>query len=946
MKLRFTLSIVVLLLSACSTGGSTLADLKYKPKKEKAIEFKTLDYQQVRKEYQEILSLFKDDELKEQIERRIADVYMLESGDNQLKSKPAKSYYMEAIKSYREILDKYPNSPDNADILYQLARAYDMDGQTKSALEVLVQLTERHPHYKNNAEAYFRMGDIYYGQKKYTKAQTEYLKVSRMRNHKLIKYAHYMLGWTNYKRFNYEASIDAYAKVLSLVLGDSDDVEKLNATDKPLVDDSIQSMSLALAKNGGAEIIETLASLKGKVYLWKIYDSLGEYFLKKERYEDSADTFRRFVRQYKLSPKAPDLHDKLIAVYIKGKFAVQALNEKERYAETYGIHSAYAKKHGKPNEIIKQKLKVYFEEIASHYHNKAQTKQKAYQKLLAKDKSMVETPKSLALKKEFVAEFERATHFYAQYIVTFPSDFRVPEMTFLKAEAHFSIAQYPQAIKEFEHVAYQLNTFKEKKYQAKSGYAAVISYQKHIDGLKQKEHDVKRWQSNAVESMLRFSRVFHFDKRSPSVLTNAAEYLFSLNQYKRALEVAESLIKSNPKLDVQLKKTAYGIAAHCYFKLNNFLMAEKSYLSQRALVKNNSKEYKQISERTAAAIYKYSEELLSAKDKQAAIAQLSKIKTLTPSVKIRVSAQYDMTTLMLSLQQWDSAIAELLELSEKYSKHQLAFEFPRKLAFAYEKKKSWLKSANAYLALNKNDKDKKVRQDALFIAAGLFEKSKNYDTAITLFKRYAREYEEPFKVRMEARFRLAELYERVKQPAKQLFWLRRIIDGDKKAGESSNERSRWLAAWANAKYGDYFASEFKRHKLTSDLGKSFPRKNKALQQATQRYEMSADYGLLEFVSMTSLKTANLYLEFSKDLRKVTAPKGMSKADQKLFKSIIEEQATPFEQLGIELHIANIQRAWQGQYNQWISNSFTVMKTMSVARFNREEVEVSYGNEIR
>jgi len=66
------------MVSACSTGGQTLGDLKYKPKKEKAVEFEKLSYEQVRKEYQEILSLFKDKELKEQIERRIASVYMLE----------------------------------------------------------------------------------------------------------------------------------------------------------------------------------------------------------------------------------------------------------------------------------------------------------------------------------------------------------------------------------------------------------------------------------------------------------------------------------------------------------------------------------------------------------------------------------------------------------------------------------------------------------------------------------------------------------------------------------------------------------------------------------------------------------------------------------------------------------------------------------------------------
>ena len=68
---------------------------------------------------------------------------------------------------------------------------------------------------------------------------------------------------------------------------------------------------------------------------------------------------------------------------------------------------------------------------------------------------------------------------------------------------------------------------------------------------------------------------------------------------------------------------------------------------------------------------------------------------------------------------------------------------------------------------------------------------------------------------MEARFNLAELYDLTKEKSKHLFWLRRIIDGDKKGGDQRTDRSRWLGAWANAKYGDYFAWEFFPSETTS-----------------------------------------------------------------------------------------------------------------------------------
>ena len=944
-KLIFPLCALSLI--SCGSGGhQTLADLRYEKKQEKPIEFEKMDYQQVREEYQELLTLFKDDELKEQIERRIAEVFMLEGGEKQLEETKVKSYYAEAIRSYQEILEKYPNSPDNADVLYQLARAYEMDGHIEKELEMLEQLTSRHPNYKNNSEAHFRMGEIYYSDQRYAKAQTEYKLVALSQDPKLLKYAYYMLGWTQYKQSNFEPSVEAFAKVLNLLMQQHDEVSKVTKTDQPLVQDAIASMSLALARNGGAEVIERTQSLLGKPYLWLIYDSLGEYYLKKERYEDSAETFRQYVQRYNFSAKAPDLHSKLISTYINGGFPLQALKEKEVYVGFYGLASEYAKSNGGINDTVKGQLKIYYDELASHYHNQAQSLEKQYAKL-AKNKPSKKNDKKLkTAQANMYFAFEKAASFYHQFVNTFPEDKKVPEFTFLQAEAFYSAKKYTQAIKLFERTAYDLAQFEDKQYQSKAGYAAIISYQNLIKELTSDKQDTSSWQAQAVDSMLKFAQVFHQDKRSPAVLTNAAEYLFGLEEYQRALQVSQNLLKAHPDLAQKLKKTAFGIAAHSHFKLGQLEQAEANYFNQRQLTKKSSQEYKDITERMATTMFKRSEELIVAGNKQLAIDKLLKIKTVTPGSKIKVSAHYNAATLLLETEQWSQAIKELTELKSTQPKHKLAPQFARKLAFAYEKNKSFKAAADAYLKLSKQDKDAKTRQDSLFIAAGLYEKNKNYATAIDLFKRYARTYEQPFEVRMEARFRLAELYQKTSQESKKLFWLRRIIEGDKKAGEQRNDRSKWLAAWANTEYGDYFAKEFKKARLTSNLEKSLPRKNKALTDSIKRYEMAADYGILEYITMSSVKMANLYLDFGYELRNVKLPKGLTQEERAMYKQVLEEQAQPFDSLAQELHQGNIERAWQGEYNQWIQASFTAMETLSPARFDKKEINVSYGDEIR
>lgn len=937
--------VLVLSLGCASNKSNTLGALKYTPKeKEEEIEFQKLNHQEVRAEYKELLDLFEDKQLKEQIERRIADVYMMEGVYDQNQQAQRQSYYVDAIKAYRNILDKYPDSPDNAEVLYQLAKAYDMEGDQEEALKMLTQLTTRHPTYPNLAEAYFRKGDIHFNNQDYRRAEQSYHAVTQLDKSKLAINAHYMLGWAYYKQTEYNKSIDAFTYVLDQLLINQSSIENLGKAEKPLVKDTLHSMTLALDRIGGAETIASLEAIATKNYVWMIYEDIGEHYLEKELYEDSATAFRLFVNNHRHSVQAPMLHEKLINTYIKGGFPRKALDEKEAYVNAYGLHSDYQGNRGGMPTNVSQSIKVYLDELARHYYNEGQDYQELVAELAEKknrdDKEIAE--KSIMS----IASFDRAADFYQQYVATFPDDARIDEIYFLKAEALFLAKRYAEAVADYERVAYRPKGKSAEKHAANAGYAAIISYQKHIETLPADSQDVKKWQAQAVESSLQFAKTFHTDSRSPMVLTNAAEYLFSLDQYQRALEVSGGLIANNPQLDKTLKKTAYGIMAHSHFKLGDYQNAENNYLNQRELVDRTSDEYTQISERLAAAIYKKSEGIVDSGEKEAAIGQLLKIKTLTPDSTIRVTAQFDAASMLLELEQWDRAITELKELAALYPEHELAVEFPRKLAFAYEKNENWALAAESYLGLSEKDPDAEVRREALFLAATMFEKNKNYATSIEHFKSYDATYEKPFTSRMEARYHLATQYEKLGDTEKQLFWLKRLIEGDQKAGPQRTDRSRWLGAWANIKYGDYYAAEFSSHKLYLPLVKSLPAKNKSLESAVKQYQSSADYGILEFVTMSSFKIANLYQQFAMELRASSKPAGLSPDEQTIYAEIIEEQALPFDGLAIELHQANIDRAWEGKFNEWIDRSFAEMMKLNPARYNKTEIMVSYGDEIR
>lgn len=923
-------------LGACSSQG-TIAGLEDDnlEMENASLSFDNLDHQQVRTEYEELLELVDDAYLKEQIQRRIAGVRMQEGESKAAKNAPRKGYYQQAIAGYIDVLEKYPNSPDNAEVLYQLAKAYEMEGEMNNARQMMERLVRLHPFYPLISEVHFRLGDIYFSKEWYRKAEKSYRETTVQDGGKLLLNAHYMLAWSLYKQGDYKQAMEHLALVLDDLLIAEMSGQKLTNTEAHLVKDTLHSMSLALVNLGGAKSIGDVNALSNKAYIWRVYDELAQFYLGKDRYDDSAVTYREYILKNPLDERAADFHSKLIAAYVKGAFPELILSEKENYVEFYGPHSKYIKTFPDQTASVFKNLKNYYVELASHYHSVGQ-------KALKKMKTSRESHLPELVEKSFY----RATDFYGRFVQTFPDDKQVAGLLYKKADAHFESGQFDLAAQDYLKVGYD---FSRNKLANKAAYASIVAFTKHTDKLTANKADkvvLDKWHADALEAMLKFARVYHKDDRSTSVLTSAAQSMFALNQYDRAIEVAQDLIKNNKRLNKNLKKAAYGILAHSYFQKGEYQLAQNNYSAQRKLVSKKHADYAEITDQLAASIYKKAEAIQKTGKKQQAITQLLSIKKLAANSKFRVQAQYDAVVLMLGEKQWQRAIKELNGMKRAYPKHKLAVEFPRKLAFAYEQSENWKKAAVAYTQLFKTDPDPAVKQEALFVAAGLQKKLDNKKKAIEYYRDYAHKYEQPFDNRMEARYNLADLYEKLDDKSRHLFWLRRIIDGDKKGGDQRTDRSRYLGAWANSKYGDYFAWEFKRRKLRQPLDVSMAKKNQFLQDATTRYEMASNYNILEFVSQSNYKMADLYERFSKELNNAPMPKGLSDEDTAMYKQIITEQAQPFSQLASDIYQNNIQLSWQGHYNDWISKSFDSMKRLDPVRFGKVEEVARYGDEIR
>src|SRR6202041_1010355 len=80
----------------------------------------------------------------------------------------------EAIHLYTALLKAYPKYERNDSVLYQLARAYELNAQPEKALASLDQLVANYPNSRYMDEAQFRRGELLFTDKAYPKAQTAY----------------------------------------------------------------------------------------------------------------------------------------------------------------------------------------------------------------------------------------------------------------------------------------------------------------------------------------------------------------------------------------------------------------------------------------------------------------------------------------------------------------------------------------------------------------------------------------------------------------------------------------------------------------------------------------------------------------------------------------------------------------------------------------------------
>ena len=917
---RFVLAVALLTVSACSDGpkalqdhgpkvGAVLAELP--PLGNTPVPAEHVDTAAASAAYHRVEGTLPDASDNRQIDRRLADLdrRLGAETDPQLGA----AAYRDAIARYKALLAD-PTAGDTEYVLYHLAEAYDGLDDHADVVRTLDRLIAEFPRSEYRIEAHFRRGELAFSANDYKRAAADYgYVVEQGPTSAYWQNANYMLGWARFKQGDYDRSLDAFLATIDSILADGPTPPRAM---QEMLDDALRAVVLATTSLDGAATLTThFGRMHKPTWQYRAYGRLAEELKAKQRIQDSVAALGEFVRQNPYDAHSVEFAKRQIETLAAGDFPTEARQHKEAFVARYAFASDYWVVVG--NDAREQwapTLKTYLLEVAKLAHRDGQQQK--------------QTPTLLT-----------ATKYYAQFVDTFPHDPACGEVLFLQGDALTDAHEPARALVAYQRVVHEHS---DDLHAQDAGYAAILTLDALVNAAEPSH--VELLIRRRIDAQIEYATLFPTAPHAAEMQADAAHALFERREYAEATQLAASLLQHGDALPKRTAFTATMIVAQADFDAQRFSDAESNYRKALALTDGEAKETASIRARLVASIYKQAEADDKRGDVDAAVHDYLRIAADDPRSDVAAQGQFDAVAAYESAQRWGDA-ADLLEASRtRYPNKSPASDLDRRLADLYEKANRPGAAAVAFDRVAAANNGTEVGRAALYHAGELYANA-DPQRAADCFRRYVAAYPTPVDQTLEAAHRLQEFTVRAGDTAERDRWLHKQVDLVDASGASS-DRAHYLAAAAQFEVAEATRRDFDAIGWSGDLKKSLARKQQALKQTVAAYEKAASYGVSEFATASTYRTADTYAALARELIDSPRPANLTDLEREQYDVLIEEQASPIEQLAISIHEINVHRSWNGEYDAWVERSLAALRTLYPARYARVGVDVVIAETLR
>ncbi len=636
-------------------------------------------------------------------------------------------------------------------------------------------------------EAWTRVGEFHFDNSELELAIAAYQRVLQFKDSAYFDKALYKLAWSFYRADNYPESVKRFDELV--VYSDKKKAET-GGEGSDLRTEAVQYLGISFAEkdwNGdGMDDPETGLERAKKFYqgresephVREIFAKLGDIYFDETEFQKAIDVYKDALQRWPFHPDNPKLQDRVVLCYERMRDFQKANQERDVMVATYTKGTEWYKKNRDNKEALDSASELAESALVTAAVNHHKTAQEL--KKLAGGRPTPEQAEKI------LKEYTLASIAYEKYLEAYPHSKNTYEYQYSYADTLYYSAHYIEAAKQYEKVR---DSQLDNKYAEDASFNAIKAYEKFLelqekagkfamppipaDGkvtvpvqpmeipetvlAMQKAYDsfvehvptsgrVGTITYKAAEIPLRYLHWDEARKRMEEVVTkyckNADNIGANAGQAILATYIIEKNLDKIEEWGLRLKQAACGSGEVAAKNADEATKLVRSTRFKKADKLFEDKKYEE-----AAVMYiNLVDENPKGDDSDNALNNAAvcygRVNRFAAATKLyeRIVTDYPNSKYV------DDA---LFQTAESYKK---AFEFDSAVA-------SYLR-----LAEDKRFANSTHRTDSIYNAAVLEESNQNYGKAVDLFRRYSADKSVKREDQSESFFRVAKLYEKMKQP--------------------------------------------------------------------------------------------------------------------------------------------------------------------------------------
>jgi TolA-binding protein len=896
-----------------------------------------------------------------------------------------KHNYVRSVDLLGQILKNYPNYEHKDKVLYLLAYCLQEQNDDDRALLVYDRLIAETADSDYVPEAYVRQGEIYFARDQFERAIERYQHLLKYSNSKFYDKALYKLGWSYYKKSDYENAVKYFTAVLDFYKN-----RPITARRKGKADDLLQesvdyiaiSFTEAEGQNGAAAAVAFMQRQKNPDLGRQIIAKVGEVYDERTDYEAARSAYRAYLQYFPLAPEVPEVYSKIAQTYEKESRFEDAVAIYTEIGKKLGPDSEWARANGGKGAEIEKADKYRQTSIlaaATFHHEKAQKSSGA----------------------ESQAHYQKAIENYELYLQYFPNSDSAYETTFNLAECYMELQAYPQAAAKYAKI---VELHKDKDLWANAVFNTAKAYELQVEkegGLPNKEalaerdkqiskggdastapkgmeirpsamsETIQKWVA-ALEAHV--AALPNSDK-SPAMTYKIGEISYLHGDFENARKWFEQVFDKYPNNPVVAFAAYYYIESYKQRGDYAGIIAATRRLPKGGAIGITPE---QVQSLTAGATFKIAEQKL--RDSTAvesvesdkvmdAINEYERGIAANPNDKLADVAVLNIAVAYENqLKDLVRANEAYLRLARNYPKSEHAPEALLRAGFNYQVLVEFDKALEAYDLFYHTFPNHKEAGNALFNAAALREEAGRSSEAVPLYEQYLSKFATTTDA-AETAFTIATLYEKTgNSSAAERAYESYAQRGADEAGRMSEAYLRWgklldargqgaeadkrymqaVAVFVRAKEADpnaeaRFAGEaqflvaeryygaYKTMVFTGNIKKDaelLKTKAEAFKRLKDLYEQIVTFGNYRWATAALHMIGVINQDFSESLLKAPLPKDLPPEQQDEYMFKLEEIAFPIKNRALEAFKQNVQKGINERLvNEWIVKSYLELKKL-------------------